>query len=67
MDKPGEPGVFLSIPELRGVFPWLKKNEAVLSLPERQILRKIEQALYGYLSVQEMESLLSDPRRSGPP
>jgi hypothetical protein len=67
MDKPGEPGIFLSIRELRTVFPWLKKNEAALSPPEQQILRKFEQTLYEYLSVREMENLLSDPREPGSP
>ena len=45
--------------ELLILFPLLKKNEESLSAKERQILVKIEKALYEHLSIEEIEGHLS--------
>jgi hypothetical protein len=53
-----EEGAFFSVDELKAVFPRLKRNEALLSVPERRVLWRIEKTLYTYLSVEEIESAL---------
>ncbi|MCL1812061.1 MAG: hypothetical protein FWG29_00915 [Treponema sp.] len=48
----------LTLEELLVLFPLLKKNEALLSIKERQILVKIEKKLYQQLSIEEIEDRL---------
>jgi hypothetical protein len=57
-----EAGVFLTLQELKTVFPGIKRDEGVLSPAEQAILQKIEKKLYEYLSIEEMEDLLSPVR-----
>ena len=49
----------LTIDELLILLPLLKKNEEHLNVKERQILVKIEKALYEHLSIEEIEGHLS--------
>jgi hypothetical protein len=62
MERIQEAGAFLSLRELKTIFPRLKKIEHTLDQGERQVLLKFEKALYEHLSVKEVEELL----RSGP-
>jgi hypothetical protein len=51
------PGLFLSLEELRSLFPRLKKSEAQLDISERALLLRMERVLYENLSIQELETL----------
>ena len=51
-------GAFLSLEELLILLSLFKKNEALLSRQERQILVKIEKILYEHLSIEEIEKRL---------
>jgi hypothetical protein len=51
---------FLSLGELKAIFPRLKKDEDSLTLSERQVLTRIERTLYDHLSIQEIESTLQE-------
>ena len=51
-------GIFLALDELLVLFLLLKKNEALLSSKERQLLVKMEKTLYEHLSISEIESHL---------
>ncbi|MDR1301434.1 MAG: hypothetical protein LBK43_03065 [Treponema sp.] len=58
MEYKQQEGIFFTFNELKTIFPWFKKRENTLSLAERAVLLKIEQALYEQLSIQEAEGLL---------
>jgi site-specific recombinase XerD len=53
-----EAGVFLTLQDLKTVFPFLKEEENLLSPVEQATFLKIEKKLYEYLSIEEMEDLL---------
>jgi hypothetical protein len=53
----GEEGVFLDMEDCKALFRVFKKDEADLSLAERDILLRIEKLLYAHLSIQEIEDL----------
>jgi len=53
-----ETGVFLTLNDCAALYPRFKGNESFLSEEERMVLLKIEKALYGSLSIREMEELL---------
>jgi hypothetical protein len=53
-----EAGVFLSLDDLKTVFPFLKKEEKFFSPEERDVFLKIEKKLYEHLSIEEIEKLL---------
>jgi hypothetical protein len=53
-----EPGVFLTLQDLKAVFPCLKRDEGALSPAEQTVLQRVEKKLYEYLSIEEMEELL---------
>lgn len=57
-DEAKPDGFFLSLEELLVLFSLLKKNEAALSVKERQLLVKIEKNLYEHLSIADIESRL---------
>ncbi|MDR2786133.1 MAG: hypothetical protein LBB83_09500 [Treponema sp.] len=51
-------GLFLSPEDVKVLFTLLKSREYALSNVERQLLLKIETALYACLSIDEAEALL---------
>jgi hypothetical protein len=57
-----EAGIFLTLQDLKAVFPGLKRDESVLSPAEQVVLHRVEKKLYEYLSIEEMEDLLSSGR-----
>ncbi|MDR2617358.1 MAG: hypothetical protein LBC62_00685 [Treponema sp.] len=57
MEDNQETGLFLDFDDCKALFRGLKKNEAGLSGPERDILRRIERILYTRLSIREFEEL----------
>ncbi|MDR2403150.1 MAG: hypothetical protein LBD78_03885 [Spirochaetaceae bacterium] len=59
MDKPQEENLFLTIEDVRTIFPRLKSMESGLFPRERRVLLKIEGILYEYHSVEEIENLLN--------
>lgn len=61
METNGIVGLFLSLSELRMIFPRLKAQELSMGSGERELLRKIELMLYDHLSIEEMENLLPKP------
>ncbi|MDR3146105.1 MAG: hypothetical protein LBU21_07495 [Treponema sp.] len=58
MDMPLEETLFLTIEDIRTLFPRLKSVESGLLPRERRVLLKIEGILYEYASVEEIEKLL---------
>jgi hypothetical protein len=50
----------LDIEESSLLYVRLKREEDNLKLTERDLLRKIEGFLYGYLSIEELETLVGD-------
>ncbi|MCL2231982.1 MAG: hypothetical protein FWB99_02785 [Treponema sp.] len=58
MDTDENTGVFLTLNDCTALYPRFKGSESFLSEGERTVLLKIEKALYGSLSVREMEELL---------
>jgi hypothetical protein len=56
-DDNRETGLFLDFDDCKALFRGLKKKEAGLSGPERDILRRIERILYARLSIQELEEI----------
>jgi hypothetical protein len=58
MEYPQEAGVFITLGELISLFPRFKRAEHILNPAERQVLIKLEQTLYEYLSVDEAEELI---------
>jgi hypothetical protein len=60
MDR--QEGIFLPLEDCIALFPRLKRAEALLAVPEREALLKIEKVLYNCLSIQEVENLLYAPR-----
>jgi hypothetical protein len=59
MEDGAEAGLFLSGGEMKILFKRLKALEHALDACERDILRRMEQALYDSLSVDEVEALLA--------
>jgi hypothetical protein len=59
----GEAGIFLTLADCKALFPGLKKDEASLSGEERRVLLRIEKALYGSLSISEVEELARSTSR----
>jgi hypothetical protein len=64
MDETSE-GLFLSLEDVKALFTLLKAREYALANAERQVLAKVEDALYARLSVDEVEALL--PSSGGEP
>jgi hypothetical protein len=58
-------GLFLNLEDAKALFTLLKGREYALSNAERQVLSKIEDALYACLSVDEVEALLPSPGGTG--
>jgi hypothetical protein len=58
MDKSGEENLFLTIEDVRTIFPRLKSMESGLLPRERTVLLKIEGILYEHHSAEEIETLL---------
>ena len=58
MDTDENTGVFLTLNDCAALYPRFKGSESFLSEGERAVLLKVEKALYGSLSVREMEELL---------
>ena len=58
MENAEEAGVFLNLNDCMALYPRFKGNEPVLSEEERKVLIRVEKALYGSLSIREMEELL---------
>ncbi|GHV84975.1 hypothetical protein AGMMS50230_05830 [Spirochaetia bacterium] len=52
------PVFFLSLDEIKAVFPRLKQNEPFLGDGERQVLWRMEKTLYEHLSLAEIENSL---------
>lgn len=65
MDYSPEAGAFISLREIKAIFPYLKQREHTLNSGERQVLIKLEQTLYEYLSVDEAEELMHIPGSLG--
>jgi hypothetical protein len=61
MDTFRENDLFLTIEDVRALFPRLKSMESGLLPRERAVLSKIEGILYEYHSVEELENLLKLP------
>jgi hypothetical protein len=61
METNDRAGLFLSLSELRLIFPRLKIQEPSMGNGERELLRKMELTLYDHLSIEEMENLLPPP------
>lgn len=57
---PAQAGVFFILEDLVTLFPLFKKNEAFLTVKERQLFSKIEKILYENLSIGEIESFLGE-------
>ena len=60
METKDSVGLFLSLSELRLVFPRLKTQEPSMGNGERELLRRMELTLYDHLSIEEMENLLHE-------
>ena len=58
MESNDEAGIFLTLNDCSILFPRLKDLEFTLSKEERMIFLRLEKALYGNLSIREMEELL---------
>lgn len=61
MNNPKGGELFLTLQELKILFPLLKKTEERLSPEEAAALKKIESILYEHLSVEEAEALVFSP------
>jgi hypothetical protein len=62
----GNEGLFLSPEDVKVLFALLKSREYALSNAERQLLLKVENALYACLSVDEAEALLPQTQTRSP-
>jgi hypothetical protein len=65
MEFPEKKGIFLSLRELKTVFPRFKTWEPSLTPGEREVLIRWEKILYASLSVQEAEDLLHPSPEGG--